>query len=234
MPRSISVCAPMMERVRPAQLTTILVVGSGTRSPMRSASSPFGQQMPPGMFICWNSAKVRPSTIDEILARVAHRLQAVRRHARRVPLLLDQLAEGLARHVDAGIERVARRAASPARRPPGRARCVAKRLGTPRRALGNAVAAVAQHQPHRRVRHQRRQAQLEAAVGQRHGEEQMRLAELAVLAHVEERDLAAIREPGLQRGRIDLSGHVLSSSSCKVHVHASLACRASLVLTPAS
>ena len=53
----------MMERVRPAQLTTILVLGSGTSAPMRSASSPLGQETPPGMLILWNSAKVRPSMI---------------------------------------------------------------------------------------------------------------------------------------------------------------------------
>ncbi len=53
----------MMERVRPAQLTTIFVLGSGTMAPMRKASSPLGQEMPPGMLIFWNSAKVRPSTM---------------------------------------------------------------------------------------------------------------------------------------------------------------------------
>ena len=55
---------------------------------------------------------------DEILAGVAHGLELLRSHAGRVLFVLDQLAEGLARHVDAGIERVAR--ALPAGAPPSR------------------------------------------------------------------------------------------------------------------
>ena len=38
-PASISDCAPMMLRVRPAQLTTMVVAGEGTRSRTRSTSS---------------------------------------------------------------------------------------------------------------------------------------------------------------------------------------------------
>ena len=39
MPALISDCAPMMLRVRPAQLTTTSVLGEGARSRMRSTSS---------------------------------------------------------------------------------------------------------------------------------------------------------------------------------------------------
>jgi hypothetical protein len=55
----------MIERVRPAQLTTTVVDGSGASCPMRNASSPFGQQMPPGMFILRYSLHGRPSTITK-------------------------------------------------------------------------------------------------------------------------------------------------------------------------
>ena len=51
----MSVCAPMMLRVRPAQLITMVVLGSRASVWARSASSPFGQQTPPGMLIFWYS-----------------------------------------------------------------------------------------------------------------------------------------------------------------------------------
>ena len=55
MPKLSNVCAPMIERVRPAQLTMIFVFGLLTMSRMRYGSSALGQQMPPGMFIFWYS-----------------------------------------------------------------------------------------------------------------------------------------------------------------------------------
>ena len=62
MPRLINVCAPMMERVRPAQLMTMGVLSSGTRLRTRQASSPLGQQTACGIFILWNSDTGRPSS----------------------------------------------------------------------------------------------------------------------------------------------------------------------------
>ena len=65
MPKFRSVCAPMIERVRPAQFTMILVIGFLTISRMRNGNSAFGQQMPPGIFILLYSAYGRPSTITK-------------------------------------------------------------------------------------------------------------------------------------------------------------------------
>ena len=48
-PALISDCAPMMLRVRPAQLTTTVVSGEGARSRARSTSSAPGTLMPVGI-----------------------------------------------------------------------------------------------------------------------------------------------------------------------------------------
>ena len=48
-PALISDCAPMMLRVRPAQLTTISVSGEGAMSCTRSTSSAPGTLMPVGI-----------------------------------------------------------------------------------------------------------------------------------------------------------------------------------------
>jgi hypothetical protein len=48
-PALISDCAPMMLRVRPAQLTTTSVAGSGAASRMRNTSSAPGMSIPPGI-----------------------------------------------------------------------------------------------------------------------------------------------------------------------------------------
>ena len=184
-------------------------------SRMRSTSSPFGQQMPPGMLILRYSANGRPSTMTKLSPALPHGLEVLRGNARRVARMLDQLAEHLARHVDAGIERVAG-ALLHAGAPPSSTDTlrIAERRCPRRGPRGDAVPVVAQHQPHRPVRHQGGKAQLEAAVGQRHGEEQVAHPVLAVLAHVEERDLAAVREPGLQRRRIDRHRSCFSCGHC--------------------
>ncbi len=143
----------------------------------------------------------------EIFPRLPHGLERLRGDARGVTLMLDQLAESLARHIDAGIERVAGL-------PPGIGTAfqhmrlgIAELLGARRRAGRDAAAVVAEHQPHGRVRHQGGQAELEAAVGQRDREEQMPHAVLAVLARVENGDLGTVREPGLQSRSVDVGSH---------------------------
>jgi hypothetical protein len=144
----------------------------------------------------------------EVLAGGAHRRQLLGSDARCMSLVLYQLAKGLTGHVDAGKERVA------GLLPAARAAvedidvAVAQHLG----ALGGAgrnriVATVAQHETHRSVRNQARQAKLEPAVWQRHREEEMPLAELPVLAHVQKRNFGRLREPRLQGCRIDQSRH---------------------------
>ena len=61
--------APMMLRVRPAQLTTTVAFGrSRRRSWIRRASSPPGTLRPPGMQNRWYSSGVRVSTNDQVVA----------------------------------------------------------------------------------------------------------------------------------------------------------------------
>ena len=80
-PASISDCAPMIERVRPAQFTTTSVSGSGARSRTRRASSAPGTHIPPGMFMRRYSASGRLSRTTCFLpaARSAASSSAVRR-----------------------------------------------------------------------------------------------------------------------------------------------------------
>ena len=127
--------------------------------------------------------------------------------------MLNELAEGLARNVDTGIQRVA--SALPAPRPCGENMdaAIAQRLcppGGPGGDSRHAAVGVAQDEPHTGVRHQRGESQLEPAVRQRHGEEQVRPAELSLLAHIEKRDLRSIGQPRLQGCRIDKCRHRFS------------------------
>ena len=61
-PALISDCAPMMLRVRPAQLTTTSVSGEGAMSWMRSTSSAPGTLVAVGIETRWNSSNGRLST----------------------------------------------------------------------------------------------------------------------------------------------------------------------------
>ena len=62
-PALISDCVPMIERVRPAQLTTMVVAGSGAAIPVRSTSSAPGTLTEPGIFMVAYSSKRRTSRI---------------------------------------------------------------------------------------------------------------------------------------------------------------------------
>ena len=61
-PALTSDCAPMMLRVRPAQLTITCVRGSGARSRTFNTSSAPGTLIAPGMLITWYSSKRRASS----------------------------------------------------------------------------------------------------------------------------------------------------------------------------
>src|SRR5581483_8995863 len=64
-----------------------------------------------------------------------------------------------------------------------------------RRLVGNAVAAVDQHDPARAPRHQPPDIEFEPAVRQVDREQRVPGTVLALLADVEKRDLAAVAEP---------------------------------------
>ncbi len=65
---------PMMLRVRPAQLTTTSVSGSGASSCTRYTSSAPGASMPPGMFMRWYSSYGRESRMTSFLPLSISRL----------------------------------------------------------------------------------------------------------------------------------------------------------------
>ena len=62
-PALISDWVPMIERVRPAQLTIMVVSESGAARPARSTSSAPGTLIEPGMFMVAYSSKRRTSRI---------------------------------------------------------------------------------------------------------------------------------------------------------------------------
>ncbi len=108
MPAFTSDCAPMMLRVRPAQLTITCVAGSGASARTRSTSSAPGTLVAVGMFMVWYSSKRRTSSTTRVRAGVDQRLDLGRRQRGRVPLVFDEFAEGLARHVDVAEQFAAR------------------------------------------------------------------------------------------------------------------------------
>ncbi len=61
-PALISDWVPMIDRVRPAQLTMMVVSGSGARPPARSTSSAPGTLTEPGMFMVAYSSNRRTSS----------------------------------------------------------------------------------------------------------------------------------------------------------------------------
>ena len=62
MPALTKDCVPMMLRVRPAQFTTMRVLGLGARARARRTSSAPGTLMPVGMLMVWYSSKRRASS----------------------------------------------------------------------------------------------------------------------------------------------------------------------------
>ena len=105
-PALINDCAPMMLRVRPAQLTTTSV--SGERNQIVRAKREFGA----GAVDAAGDAHLRVFRAaagcrgSPRFAGIDVRLDFLRRHARRVLVMLDEFAEGLARHVDAAVDLV--------------------------------------------------------------------------------------------------------------------------------
>ena len=133
-PALISDCAPMMLRVRPAQLTTTSVSGEGARSWTRSTSSA------PGTLTRGRDRDAlvfveRPAVEHHHVGAGAHQpVELVGGDARRAARVLDELAERLARHVDAGEQLEAGRR-------PGRDAAVEHRAGRGSRRAARTSAA---------------------------------------------------------------------------------------------
>ncbi|MQM39700.1 hypothetical protein KBTX_03731 [wastewater metagenome] len=117
---------------------------------------------------------------------------------RRVPAHLHQLAEGLARHVDAGELAVA--GAAPGAQPPFQSEHppIAERPRPAHGEPGRGAALIGDHQRHTGVGDEPGQIELEAAVGQRHRPEGVAQAELAGFADVQQRQRLAGVESGLE------------------------------------
>ena len=193
----------MMLRVRPAQFTTTSVLGDGAMSWMRSTSSAPGTLVAVGIETRWYSSNGRLSTTT---MSVPPRMSASSSSAEMlgVPaVVLDVLAERLARHVDAGEQLEARLF-------PGRHAAVENgQIGVAGAgqhvggALRQAVAVVDQHDARGVAWHQARKAQLQAAERHIARPQQMALREGQLLAHVDQRQLLAVGEHGAER----LGGH---------------------------
>ena len=81
-----------------------------------------------------------------------------------------------------------------------------------RERLGQAaLPAIDAGDPGAAARQQLAGAQLDLRERAGHRPEQVGLAELAILAGIEDGQLPAVVDPGFQRGRVDGAGHCLSS-----------------------
>ena len=101
-PALISDCAPMMLRVRPAQLTTISGVGRGRD--VVHAQHQFGaRHIDAGGIETARIFVERPAVEHHHVGAGAHqRVELVGADAGRAAVVLDEFAERLARHVHAG------------------------------------------------------------------------------------------------------------------------------------
>src|SRR6185437_13516474 len=151
----------------------------------------------------------RPAVEDhERLARPLHRGEALGGNPRGVACMLDELAEGLARHVHAREEVEARALPSAGPAIEDVDVRVAELLEPPRGARCDAEGAVVARDDARGFpREEPRRLDLQPAERKGDREEEVRLAVLAVLAHVEERDLPPVAEPGLELLRWDRLRH---------------------------
>ncbi len=112
-PALISDCAPIMLRVRPAQLTTTVVAGDGAISRARNTSSAPGTLVEVGIDTREYSSNGRLSSTTRSAPSRISCSSSERRDIGRVFGVLDIFAERLARHVDAREQFEARR--TPAR-----------------------------------------------------------------------------------------------------------------------
>ena len=188
--------APMMLRVRPAQLTTTRL--SGEAQPVRHAVHQLGA----GAVERAGNAHIaefadRPAVDDQdFLAGIETALQLGGGDMRRAASMLDQLAERLARHIDPGEQLEPRRRPGLAAARHHRDIVIAHALELRGGALGQMVVAAVEHDdPRPPARHQIADHQFEARQRHRIGEKRVPvLREHALLAHVEQRDLVAVAQ----------------------------------------
>ena len=108
-PALISDWVPMIERVRPAQLTMMVVSGSGAARPARSTSSAPGTLTEPGMFMVAYSSNRRTSRIEILAPRAISACDLLGRQRGRVPARLDQFAKGFGVGIHVPEQFIARR-----------------------------------------------------------------------------------------------------------------------------
>src|SRR6516165_5284624 len=162
-PALINDCAPMMLRVRPAQLTTTMVCGDGadTQHELGARHVDGGGDRDALVFV------ERPAVEHDDVAALAHEPRELGGvDARRGARVLDELAERLARDVDAGEQ--FEPGLGPARNPAVERMeiGVAGAREDVSGALAKAVGGVAQHDARAPPRHQAGEFELEPA--QRH------------------------------------------------------------------
>ena len=197
-PALISDCAPMMLRVRPAQLTTTSVSGEGAMSRMRSTSSAPGTLVAVGIETRWNSSNGRLSTTT-MSVPLSHQ---ARRAPRREMLGVWQACSMCSPNALLGTltpENSSKPAFSQAAMPPSQIGQVGvagggEDLGG---ALDQAVAVVAQHDAGVAARHQPREAQLQPAQRHRARPQQMAAREDQLFAQIDQRQLARRRRAWL-------------------------------------
>ena len=181
-PKLRNVCAPRMLRVRPAQFTTILVFGFG-HDPADAIGELAVRAADAGRNAHLRVLGPRPAVQHhDIVAALEHRIELGDADARRVVGVLDQLAERLARQIDALVDLIT------GRRPGPRAAGEQVQIRITHRseptdgARGQRIVAfVVDDDARARARNQTPDHELEPAVRNRGREEQMAFAELTRL-----------------------------------------------------
>ena len=177
---------------------------------MRSTSSAPGTLTAVGIETRWYSSNGRLSSTTMSVPARDEPVELVGGDARRGAGVLDEFAERLARHVDAGKQ------LEPGRGPGGDAAVEDGEVGV----AGAHEDIGARVRPGRRRRRtarcascargtRRRESQLQPAQRHRAREQQMVLREDQLLAHIDQRELAPVGQHRLERARVDLRRHRL-------------------------
>jgi hypothetical protein len=194
MPALTSDCAPIRLRVRPAQLTTMRVAGSGARSRARSTSSAPGTLVPVGMLIVrYSSQRRTSSTTMSVPASSSAFTSSAGSDG--VPASCstsspkDLLGTLTSRNSSPPLRR------QPSSPPSSRLTAVQPAAASQARGrFGQAFAVVVDHHRHVAARQPPGRVELEPRARDLHREQRVLLRERVFLAHVEQRDLAALQQ----------------------------------------